>query len=213
MTKFKITPTPLENLLLLKPEILGESRDFLFDLAAEEYEQLSFAEQGFAHHTHETLARGVMRGLYFQRKDSYGRMIAVKSGRVLAVAVDLRPESKDFGAAHSVELNSENEAMLYIPPYFAHGFLTLEPKTEVVVNSVATPNPDEYSGIIWDDEILAINWQFERYEIDEKRLSILGRDKNLPSFRSYNHNSIWINRPKKSKYALKDSLKAPKIRE
>lgn len=211
MTKFKINPTPLEDVLLLKPETLGESRDFLFDLEAEEYAQMSFAEDGFSYHTTEKMARGVMRGLYLQRKNSHGRIIAATAGRILAVAIDLRPESKDFGAAHSVELNAENEAILYIPPYYAHGFLTLEPNTEVVVNSVNEPDEESFSGIIWDDEILAINWQFERYEIDEKRLSILGRDKKFPSFRSYNHNSIWINRPKKSKYALKSSLRAPKF--
>ncbi len=82
------------------------------------------------------------------------------------------------------------------------GYLTLERDTEVVCLCAAEYDPTQESGIIYDDEILAINWQYERYEIDEKRLNVGLREKKFPSFRSYNQNALWINRPKKSKYAL-----------
>ncbi|MFI3290051.1 MAG: dTDP-4-dehydrorhamnose 3,5-epimerase family protein [Rikenellaceae bacterium] len=210
MQKFTVKQTPIEDLLVISPNTLGESRVYLSDLEAEEsiaaIESIGIEEK-FVHHSAERLARGVLRGLHFQREDSYGRMIAVAAGRILCVAVDLRPDYQSFGAAYSVEIHSENEIMLYVPPYFAMGFMTLEPKTEVIINSAAVPDIKAESGIIWDDEVLNIDWQFERYEIDEKYLNISPRDKKSPSFRMYNPNTIWINRPRKSKYALSRKTK------
>ncbi len=203
MSKFSIKTTPLDELLVIRPEVCGEPRDYLYDLTLEERYSAMGIDDEFVEHNIEKLSRGTLRGLYFQRKESQAKLLAVKSGRALVVAVDLRPESNTFGGAHSIELNAENEAMLYIPPYFAHGFLTLEAGSEVVCNCSKPSSQEDSYGMLWDDEILAINWQFERYEIDEKRLNISQRDKRFPSFRSYNPNALWINRPKKSKYALR----------
>ncbi len=204
MPKFETQETPIEGVVILSPEVEGESREYIFDmdLLAEVLKDSSDVEVEFTEHTSEKLARGVIRGLYFQRKNSRGTLVTVESGRALAVCVDMRPESITFGASHSVELTTENERMIYIPPYFAHGFLTLEPHTTVIRNFTNESDPATESTIIWDDEILAINWQFERFEIDEKRLNILQKDKKAPSFRSYNQNTLWINRPKKSKYSM-----------
>lgn len=208
--KFVEKKIDIEDLKVITPEVLGESREYLFDLESEEtiatYESLGI-EETFIHHSKETLARGVMRGLHFQREDSYGRLVGVTAGRILCVAVDLRPDYQSFGAAYSVELHSENETLLYIPPYFAMGFMTLEPKTEVIINSAAVPDVKRESGIIWDDEVLNIDWQFDRYDIDEKYLSISPRDKKSPSFRMYSPHTLWINRPKRSKYALSRKTK------
>ncbi|MFI3317119.1 MAG: dTDP-4-dehydrorhamnose 3,5-epimerase [Rikenellaceae bacterium] len=203
MLKFTTKSTPtIEGPMIIRPTELGGNRGWIADLGVQENYAAMGLPQGFAQHDSETLARGVVRGLHFQRKDSFGRLLAVTAGRALCVAVDLRPESKSFGAANSVELNAENETMLYIPPYFALGFMTLEAGTTVICNSEQQNDVANHSGIIYDDEILAIDWQFERFQIDEKRLNISQRDKKWPSFRSYNQNALWINRPKKSKYAL-----------
>ncbi len=203
MSKFTVKSTPtIEGPMIIRPNELGASREWLTELEPQEIFAEMGLEESFVQLTGEKMARGVMRGLYFQRKDSYSRLVGVVSGRVLAVVVDLRPESKSFGAANSVELSSENEALLYVPQYFAYGFLTLEPATEVVCLGSAEIDPATEAGITFDDEILAIDWQFERYEIDERRLSMNQKDKKFPSFRSYNKNTLWINRPKKSKYAL-----------
>ncbi len=207
MSNFITRSTPsIEGPMIIKPATLGQPRHWLESLESLEQESTIYNEMGltspFVDRTCERLARGVVRGLHFQRKDSYGRLMAITAGRALCVVVDLRPESTSFGAANSVELSAENETMLYVPAYFACGLLTLEPSTEVVYLCEGNYDPAAESGIIFDDEILAINWQFERYEIDEKRLSLSPRDKKLPSFRSYNQNALWINRPKKSKYAL-----------
>ncbi len=203
MANFNVKTSPIaEGPITLRPAETGLGRDYIYDLASPEVLAACGQETPFVEQTKELLARGVMRGFYFQSKGSYAKLATVTSGRILAVAVDLRPESKSFGASHSVELTAENEALFYIPPYFAFGFLTLEAKTEVLVSCAAQYDADAESGIIYDDEVLAINWQFERYDIDENRLSITQRDRKFPCFRSYNPNALWVGRPKKSKYAL-----------
>ncbi len=203
MSKFIVKNTPtVEEALIIKPAELGGAREWLTDVDSREHYTQMGLEEEFVQCDTEKLARGVVRGLYFNRKDSFSRIIGVTSGRILCVVVDLRPESKGYGAANSIELSAENETLLYVPAYFAYGFLTLEANSVVVCNSSRENDPSELSGIIYDDEILSINWQYERYQIDWHRLNVLQRDKKFPSFRSYNPNALWINRPKKSKYAL-----------
>lgn len=192
MSQFITKATALEGVMIITPRVEGESREYIFeqDLTA------MGLEESFVQHTQERFARGVLRGLHFQRRDAQARLISVTSGSVYAVAVDLRPESRDYGAAYATELSAVNEASLYIPPYYALGYLTLERDSEVVINYSTPYNPAEESGMIWDDEILMIDWQFDRWEIDQKYLNISQRDKKFPSFRSYNPNSLWINRAK-----------------
>lgn len=197
MAKFEIRDiTSIEGLRVITPTDGSASRDYLFDFDSPELAQLDLGVE-FVERTVEELARGVIRGLHFQRRDAQGILVGVSSGRILDIAVDLRPESRSFGAAHSQELSAQSGAMLYIPPYFAHGFLTLEPHSEVVCNTTTLYDRESEAGIIWDDEILLIDWEFDRYEIDSKWLNISQRDRKLPSFRSYNPNSLWLNRPKK----------------
>ncbi len=200
--KYQIQEIPIEGMKVITPEVEGDSRNFLSDLDTQDEFSLMALDEEFVQQNVEKLPRGVLRGLHFQRENSQGTLLAVTSGRALCVGTDLRPESKSFGASHAVELTVENERLFYIPPYFAHGFLTLEPNTEVVMLYTQEYDAAQVSTMIWDDEILAIDWQFERFEIDAKRLNISQRDKKAPSFRSYNQNSLWINRPKKSKYAI-----------
>ncbi len=202
MSKYDIQRPPIEGLQVITPEVEGCSREHLFDLTMQDEYKAMELDAEFTQHTLTRYNRGVIQGLHFQRSNSAGVFIAVKSGGVLAVGVDLRPECKTFGAAHAVELTADNERMFYIPPYFAHGFMTLEHNTEVVCNYTESYDASAQSAIIWDDEILAINWQFERFDIDEKRLNISQKDRKAPCFRSYHQNTLWINRPKKSKYAM-----------
>lgn len=200
----------MDGALIITPEVLGTGRKYLYepytDESTEEFSAMGITDE-FIDQTGEMLPRGVMRGLHFQRKGSYGRLIAVTEGKALVVAVDMRPESKSWGAPWLVEMSAENEVMYYVPPYFAHGYLTLEKGTEVVLTCAGDYEPNEESGIIYDDEVLMIDWQFDRYDIDEKYLSVSPRDKRNKAFRMFHPNDLWINRPKLSKYALRSATR------
>ncbi len=206
MSKFIIKEMPFEGPKIITPATEGESRAYIADLDLEESYEAMGIETQFAYHTSEKFPRGVLRGLHFQRRSPQGRFVAVTSGSILFVVVDLRPESKEFGASHAVELSAENQQMVYVPEYFAHGFLTLETNTEVVINYTTDHSEDSDARIIWDDEILTIDWRFDRYDIDSKRLNLTPKDRKAPSFRSYNHHDLWPGRIIKKSYALKRLL-------
>lgn len=191
MSKFKAIPTPIEGLIVIEPTVFGDARGFFM----ESYSERDFAEIGiddkFVQDNHSKSARGVLRGLHFQREHTQGKLVRVTAGGVLDVAVDLRPESRTYGASFSVELSAENKRMFYIPPRFAHGFLTLENNTEFLYKCTDYYHPESDGGIIWNDPILCIDWQFERYGIDQKYLNVSDKDKKHPAFRQLNPKEIW----------------------
>lgn len=191
MSKFKVIKTPIEGLLIIEPTVFGDKRGFFM----ESYSERDFAEIGinerFVQDNHSKSARGVLRGLHFQREHTQGKLLRVISGAVLDVAVDLRPESRTYGAAHSVELSAENNRMFYVPPRFAHGFLTLEDSTELLYKCTDYYHPESDSGVMWNDPVLCIDWQFERYDIEPKRLNISDKDKKHPAFGQLNPKTIW----------------------
>lgn len=191
MAKFKVTKTPIEGLLIVEPTVFGDSRGFFM----ESYSERDFAEIGildkFVQDNHSKSARGVLRGLHFQRAHTQGKLVRVISGAVLDVAVDLRPGSRTYGAAHSVELSADNKRMFYIPPRFAHGFLTLEDNTEFIYKCTDYYDPDSDGGIMWNDQDLYIDWQFERYGIDTKHLNISDKDKKHPTYGQIDPKTLW----------------------
>lgn len=191
MSKFKIIKTPIDGLFIIEPTVYGDKRGFFM----ETYSKKDFQEIGldveFVQDNHSKSMRGVLRGLHFQREHSQGKLVRVISGAALDVAVDLRPNSRTYGASHSIELSAENKRMFWIPAQFAHGFMTLENDTEFVYKCTDYYNPESESGIFWDDPILCIDWEFERYNIDEKYLNVSDKDKNYPTFRSYNPKTLW----------------------
>ncbi|MFR9619819.1 MAG: dTDP-4-dehydrorhamnose 3,5-epimerase [Rikenellaceae bacterium] len=209
MSKFTTQTLPFDGPIIITPNSVGEPRNYLTDINdTDELLPLLEMEEGeeFVVQSVETMPRGVLRGLHFNRKTPQGLLIGATSGAILMVVVDLRPESKTFGASHAIELSAENQQMIYIPKFYAQGLLTLEPHTEVVINYTTESTPNRESGIIWDDEILMIDWKFDRYDIDSNRLNMTAKDKKLPSFRSYNQHDLWPGRIIKRSYALKRLL-------
>ncbi len=191
MSKFNVIETPIEGLLVIEPTVFGDKRGFFM----ESYSKRDFQEIGidveFVQDNHSSSERGVLRGLHFQREHTQGKLVRVTYGSVLDVAVDLRPGSRTYGASHSVELSDENMRMFWIPEQFAHGFLSLEKGTELQYKCTDYYHPESDAGIIWNDPILAIDWQFERYNIDEKYLNVSLNDKKHPTFRQWNPNDLW----------------------
>lgn len=191
MSKFKAIETSIEGLLIIEPTVYGDSRGFFLETYSKRDLQEIGIDVEFVQDNHSKSARGVLRGLHFQREHTQGKLVRVTAGAVLDVAVDLRPESRTYGAAVSVELSAENKRMLYIPPRFAHGFLTLENNTEFLYKCTDYYHPQSDAGIIWNDEALCIEWQFERYGIDEKRLNISDKDRKHPAFRQLDPKTLW----------------------
>ena len=137
----------------------GDARGFF----SETYKLSTFGEAGlppFKQDNHSYSAEvGVLRGLHFQAPPyAQGKLIRVTRGAVFDVAVDIRIGSPSYGQHVSAVLSAENWTQLYAPPGFAHGFLTLEPDTEVLYKTTEEYAPASEGGLAWDDPALQIDW-------------------------------------------------------
>ncbi len=104
-------------------------------------------------------AKGVLRGLHYQLPPhAQGKLVRVLRGAVLDVAVDVRRSSPTFGQWVAVELTEENQAQLWIPAGFAHGFISLADCTDVLYKTTDFWAPAAERSIRWDDPDLALPW-------------------------------------------------------
>ena len=156
----KITPTELPDLLLIEPKVFGDARGFFF----ESFSQRAFDEAvgrhvEFVQDNHSRSARGVLRGLHFQRPPhAQGKLVRVSSGSVFDVAVDVRRSSPTFGRWLGLELSAENQRQLWIPPGFAHGFLVLSDSADFLYKTTDYYAPASEGSVRWDDPTIDIRW-------------------------------------------------------
>jgi len=102
---------------------------------------------------------GTLRGLHFQTPPhAQAKLVRCGRGRLYDVAVDIRRGSPAYGRWVGVELSFKNGKQLLVPAGFAHGFVTLEPNTEIVYKCSDYYAPDCDAGIAWDDRDLEIEW-------------------------------------------------------
>ena len=182
MNNFTVKTTPIKDLIIIETKVFGDSRGFFM----ETYNQKSFEELGltmkFVQDNHSKSKKGVVRGLHFQTRNTQGKLVRVIRGRVFDVAVDLRKESETYGQWYGIELSAENKLMFYVPEGFAHGFLTLDDDTEFVYRCTDLYSPEYDSGILWNDETLNIDWEFEKFGINREELTISEKDRKQQKF-------------------------------
>ncbi|NCU42073.1 MAG: dTDP-4-dehydrorhamnose 3,5-epimerase [Candidatus Moranbacteria bacterium] len=162
-----IEETPLEGLKIITPSIFGDERGFFMEAFHQErYRKEVGIEIPFVQDNLSQSLRGVLRGLHFQKKPHrQGKLVSVLFGSAWDVAVDIRPYSKTFGKWYAVELSGENHKQFWIPPGFAHGFVTLKDHTLFSYKCSDFYTPDCEGGLLWDDEDIAIDWPMKKEEI------------------------------------------------
>jgi dTDP-4-dehydrorhamnose 3,5-epimerase len=157
----KVTATALPEVKLIEPRVFGDDRGFFY----ESWNARAFAEAGlnldFVQDNHSRSARGVLRGLHYQLNRPQGKLVRVVSGAVFDVAVDLRRSSPRYGQWVGVELNDENKHMLFVPPGFAHGFLSLRDNTEFLYKCTDFYAPEDERSVLWSDPAIGIEWPIE----------------------------------------------------
>lgn len=115
-----------------------------------------------------------LRGLHYQKKPhAQGKLVYCVSGEIYDVAVDLRSKSANTCRWNSFRLAGMSSKALWIPPGFAHGFLTLAPNTVVAYLISGAYVPDASAGIRWNDPELNITWPIVPEVLSE-------RDRQLP---------------------------------
>ena len=142
--------------MLGEPVVHGDERGFFL----ETYRRSAWAELGvgeeFVQDNHSRSARGVVRGMHYQR--GMAKLVRCARGAIFDVLVDLRCGSPTFGEWESYELSDENLHQLYCPVGFAHGFCVVSDVADVIYSCSAYYEPAEEGGIAYDDPDLGIEW-------------------------------------------------------
>lgn len=155
----KATPTAIPGVLILEPKVFGDSRGFFFEsFNKKAFRQATGLDVDFVQDNHSRSAKDVLRGLHYQIEQPQGKLVRVVRGAVFDVAVDLRQSSATFGQWVGVELTEANHRQLWVPPGFAHGFLTLSDSADFLYKTTDYYAPTFERCVAWDDPNLAIAW-------------------------------------------------------
>ena len=157
----------IAGLKLIMPKKFGDNRGFCCETHNASTWDKAGLNYNFVQDNH-SLSRdvGTLRGLHFQGAPfAQDKLVRVLRGRILDVAVDLRRFSPTFKKYVAIELSYENWQQLFIPIGFAHGFVTLEPDTEVLYKVTNFYSPAHDLGVAWDDPELNIDWPISRSQV------------------------------------------------
>lgn len=156
---FNFKPLEIPDLMLIEPKVFGDKRGFFM----ETFKLSDFRANGiygdFVQDNMSRSQRGVLRGLHYQLSPkAQGKLVMTVKGAVFDVAVDIRKGSPYYGKWVAKELSEGNRLMFWIPPGFAHGFLTLSSYAEIVYKTTEEYAPEYERGIIWNDPTIGIEW-------------------------------------------------------
>ena len=170
---FEFKKLSIPDLILIEPKVFPDERGFFL----EAYKSSEFRRNGIdADFLQDNLAksdRGVLRGLHYQLPPmAQGKLASVIKGKVWDVAVDIRKSSPTYLHWEGVELSEDNFRIFYVPPGFAHGYVTLAENTLFSYKCTNEYSPNHERGIIWDDQEIGVKWPYENPKVSE-------RDQNL----------------------------------
>ncbi|MGH6658285.1 MAG: dTDP-4-dehydrorhamnose 3,5-epimerase [Sphingomicrobium sp.] len=168
----------IDGVLEIRPPRFGDERGFFAEVWSAQAWREAGIEVDFVQDNHSrSSSAGVLRGLHYQLGPlAQDKLIRVARGRIFDVAVDLRPGSVTFGKWVGAELSASEWNQLFVPKGCAHGFLTLEPESEVLYKVSAPYSPAHERAIRFDDPDLAIAWP-----IAPEALILSDRDRAAPT--------------------------------
>lgn len=176
----EIRETGLPGLKLVRPRYFEDERGHFVEM----FKRDSFRDRALPHdfvQDNVSLSRepGTLRGMHWQAPPfAQAKLVRVARGAVLDMVVDLRRGSPTYGQNFAVELSAENRLQLMVPKGFAHGFLTLEPESEVIYKCDASYHAAAERGLHWADPDLALPWP------DQPEVSVISdKDRVWPRLR------------------------------
>jgi dTDP-4-dehydrorhamnose 3,5-epimerase len=154
------TESPLPGAFLIDMAPIADERGFF----ARAYCDQEFAAKGLSTELRQcsvsyNTREGTLRGLHYQRPPhEEHKLVRCTSGAIFDVLVDIRPQSSHYRRWFGTHLTAQNHRSLFIPPGFAHGFITLSDDAEVYY-MITVPHAPEYAqGFLWNDPAFSIQW-------------------------------------------------------
>ncbi len=168
----KVEATKLKDCYIIHDTVFEDSRGYFFESFNQQtFAKLTGLDVHFVQDNQSKSSKGVLRGLHFQKGEhAQAKLVRVLQGRVLDVAVDIRPDSPTFGQHVAVELTAENHLQLFVPRGFAHGFIVLEDHTVFFYKCDNFYNKASEGGLMFNDADLNIDWilKGEEFILSEK---------------------------------------------
>ena len=184
---FSASSELIQDLRLIYPEVFYDQRGFFL----ESWNQKIFNTKlypgiQFFQDNHSCSSKGTLRGLHYQLPPyEQGKLVRCIHGEIFDVAIDLRRSSNTFGKWAGIHLSAENFKQLFIPAGFAHGFLTLSEKAEVLYKATNYWNKEAERSLVWNDPFLKINWPLNiEFKLSEK-------DQLAPSFKELSEDDLF----------------------
>jgi len=173
----------INDIFLMTPKIFADDRGFFIEtFNARVFAEVTGLDVRFVQDNHSLSHDvGTVRGLHYQRPPhAQGKLVRCTQGKILDVVVDVRKNSPTYGQHVKAGLSADNALQLWIPPGFLHGFITLEPDTEVQYKVTDVYVPECDASVFWNDPELGIDWG-----IGPDKAVLSEKDKAAPSFADF----------------------------
>ena len=155
-----IVSLEIPDVKVVTPNRYADDRGFFSETFNARAFQSAGIDCNFVQDNHSYSAqKSTLRGLHYQTPPhAQAKLVRVLRGAIIDVAVDARKASPTFGKYVKALLSAENGSQIFVPAGFLHGFLTLEPDTEVAYKVDDFYAKDCEGSVIWNDPELAIDW-------------------------------------------------------
>lgn len=166
---FEFTNLAIPDVVLVTPKVFPDNRGYFMEsFKASDFGRanlpVNFTQDNFSFSR-----KGVIRGLHYQNNPkAQGKLVSVLRGSVWDVAIDIRRNSPTFMKWVAKELDDNNHYMLYIPPGFAHGFVTLSEDVNLLYKCTNEYDAHADAGIRWNDPDIAVTWPINKPVVSEK---------------------------------------------
>ncbi|PZR56003.1 MAG: dTDP-4-dehydrorhamnose 3,5-epimerase [Candidatus Meridianibacter frigidus] len=152
----QVLPTKFAPVKIVVPDVFSDERGYFQEIySARRYAQAGIDAQ-FVQDNVSFSRKGVLRGMHYDWRIS--KLVQVLRGRVFDVFVNMDESSPTYKQWDAVELSADNHRQVFLPPGFAHGFLTLSDKAVVAYKQTAHYDPAHERGISWCDPAVGIDW-------------------------------------------------------
>lgn len=172
----------ISDVKLITPKKFDDERGFFMETFRQDVFDNAVGEPTIFVQDNHSFSKDVytVRGLHYQSAPhAQAKLVRCTQGSVLDVAVDARPKSPTYGQHVKALLSSENCCQLFIPSGFLHGFVTLEPNSELQYKCTDYYAPECDGSVLWNDPDIGIDWGF-----DHSKAILSDKDRQAQGFSS-----------------------------